>query len=1727
MDTLTTDTLNFMDNSIPSEPSLVTLKVFIDGSLLVDTSLVSISIYEGTNGYVKIPNNSIPYNGSYQVTISDLHISGYKVDSIQVVPVTGTLTDIVPIEYAPTDVIQIGIPTGDIIAYQLVVYTSSVVVNTSPPSNTVPFSINTSNATALFDDVIGFIKVNGFTIDSLYKFIKGDSYNVSVVSPIKFQDTAVSIHTVSRETITYSSISALIAIPEDATEVVFNIDVTDIVKNITVNVLNFNEFNLDLTDITVSQRRRDISIEHTIGSNISTILGDTILLTLKDTNFLVDSITLRGTQFIYPNPFTITTTLSSSNDIDVVLRAVLVDDTPPPEPEVPPPTPVVPVTAFDVSEYVTEIHRDVINPYLFTFSNTGNTPITSVRIDINNTVYDTFDVTNSDITVPIYQSMFPGTGTYLLTFYPISDTTIGNGVPITVTVVYTRRIPIITSVEYDSILTGRDYYEYDERFTVKWESNQYTSHVLLFSKTGKQLTKLPSNGLYALPLSDILEAYEYTYENSIIDLTLIPFDFDEIEGAPISIQFEFVIGKVLTKEDAISHIVNGFLERLKQAAHATFSDKVSRYATHVANINNDSEFLVTNWSPDIRGTVINPLSDTLILKLYEPVPDTVSLTSFVTISKIVSQPIVEIISLRSDFTNEYVDLRGPNFNINTFSESIGSDISTLLTSNELTSDRILSEYLSQNGIDTKKLDIKYSDNTEVLWNNFTHFSSAVDRVNVFMYKVGLIQSLRTQKDTILSSGVSLDYAETINANIVKAVGSFDGFEYHLYYSDSGIAYPKQSGVPVPITDPLAISWYSTILQSATDFDYTNTNYIINHIPAFMHKDELNSEFMLFLGMIASHFDVFWSYIRILSNRKNVAFTKFDNPDIFVYDLLKSFGWDVSNHFASNNIWEYLFGTDGDGNTIYNMSLSDANHEVWRRLLTNLPYILKTKGTKTAIQAVLNCYGIPRDVVSIIEFGHTNAPDKYTVPVETTTSSIILEDANIAIGWKDISLNSQTHKPQTINVRHLVHSSRSIVNLLSTSSFKLQYYKVSNNSYKYLLILGTPDLLIGPNGSYILDGNNDPTRLDSNPSNHIITTDILHLNSDYDTVSLICEMGIPMSTYHLRVYKFDGSMLYVNTSVSYVASASYWNSGGVLNVGPNMYGIIDYVKLYKSVLVSEITELHATYPDSIRGNELDSYKSDLVFYLNFEQISELVNGNTLPNLSISSEYAEPTATVSSIQSAPIYPYQFVVYTHSQNVSFPYNLNTYVDKVRIEDTTLISDLSHARRSTRKSYDDVIVDSPKLGILVSPAYHLNMDIAKTIGYFNIGDYIGNPADEYKSKYTELSELRASYFTDATYAFQYYFNYIKYVNKLLFETLLKLVPVRGKVAYGLLIEPHILERSKSRKHKPLGTFSEGGVVDINIDSNIHLEAIPTLDSDIIVPHSNLTADATDYSVHLIEPSPNIDAESILHLSDIDIDNIKIISSTHTYDSTTISPSPDVIGTDAYIGDMSVSIDLIARGCEASPVTYAGYIDYGVANIYPVEGYSWITKINYDGSPTSNLFLVLKIKLKNIIRKYIDTDIYTYPFTFIDVDEHIELVTLVPVVRNPFYFYDIIDDDGNLITDEFGRILYESILPMSVIDYITSMVQYNGESIFNGCTYIEKNIIQSIELVNSYDKNHHKYTSNYSEGFKRSFYKGSLQTIDTTPDGLPPVEVFATNPNSLKVTESNRGSGQPILKIS
>ena len=49
----------------------------------------------------------------------------------------------------------------------------------------------------------------------------------------------------------------------------------------------------------------------------------------------------------------------------------------------------------------------------------------------------------------------------------------------------------------------------------------------------------------------------------------------------------------------------------------------------------------------------------------------------------------------------------------------------------------------------------------------------------------------------------------------------------------------------------------------------------------------------------------------------------------------------------------------------------------------------------------------------------------------------------------------------------------------------------------------------------------------------------------------------------------------------------------------------------------------------------------------------------------------------------------------------------------------------------------------------------------------------------------------------------------------------------------------------------------------------------------------------------------------------------------------------------------------------------------------------------------------------------------------------------------------------------------------------------------------------------------------ENSFFNGCKQTQVTTIDGGHPIfETFVTNPNTLKVSDSGRGSGEPILDV-
>jgi hypothetical protein len=67
-----------------------------------------------------------------------------------------------------------------------------------------------------------------------------------------------------------------------------------------------------------------------------------------------------------------------------------------------------------------------------------------------------------------------------------------------------------------------------------------------------------------------------------------------------------------------------------------------------------------------------------------------------------------------------------------------------------------------------------------------------------------------------------------------------------------------------------------------------------------------------------------------------------------------------------------FGVKFTGRAVDELSISKIFEEnrntVWRRILNNLPYILKSSGTEESLRALFRCYGIPDYLFSIREYG---------------------------------------------------------------------------------------------------------------------------------------------------------------------------------------------------------------------------------------------------------------------------------------------------------------------------------------------------------------------------------------------------------------------------------------------------------------------------------------------------------------------------------------------------------------------------------------------------------------------------------------------------------------------------------------------------------------------------------------------------------------------------------------
>jgi hypothetical protein len=576
-----------------------------------------------------------------------------------------------------------------------------------------------------------------------------------------------------------------------------------------------------------------------------------------------------------------------------------------------------------------------------------------------------------------------------------------------------------------------------------------------------------------------------------------------------------------------------------------------------------------------------------------------------------------------------------------------------------------------------------------------------------------------------------------------------------------------------------------------------------------------------------------------------------------------------------------------------------------------------------------------------------------------------------------------------------------------------------------------------------------------------------------------------SLYEVLLKTSDGQRIINSVSMSFVSTKECWESGSNLTIGNDFDGNLDEFRLWRVPLQPSKLENHTLHPDAINGNSYTASTADLLFRLDFEYVKNrtITENVGILNVAINTSYGEDYATASLMYSASSYPYQYEPYDRTVTATVPSLGLNYSNKIRFEEQELVTDLSHRVRATKKSFDRASIDSNRLGIFMSPIKELNMDIVRAFGDFNIDNYIGDPSDDYKDSYRELAELRKYYFQRLNRNIYEYIQLVRYIDKSLFDVLDDLAPARAKVSKGLLIEPHYLERSKTRWEKPQ---SVRGDYDTSVDATTNNKIELSYESkDALLDASDLTT--------LIADTPNydtlIDAETIYSLdvtnpnyeSEIDTNEIYVIESSYPTYPQTGSINIECPTGATLTGEVD-SFTTTVIGLDPNSLANAGF------GLYAESGNGIVRTLetvfgNYESTGSrKSIFLV-----KEQYKQSVSTQLRGYPTT-------------------------------RSLTIPGEQVYYEN---MDVIKY-----KYRVSTLpFSGSIDIGNDTIEVIAL-NGYFPTHYKFVNNLSEGLQRSYWKGSTQTSGSTPDGLAAVETFTTNPNILKVANTGRGSGEPILVV-
>ena len=371
------------------------------------------------------------------------------------------------------------------------------------------------------------------------------------------------------------------------------------------------------------------------------------------------------------------------------------------------------------------------------------------------------------------------------------------------------------------------------------------------------------------------------------------------------------------------------------------------------------------------------------IKLKEPIDDAIEINDKVYISNLIIDRYIDNIILINEIAPENINIvPKPNYNLSI--SDIGTESTPYKSWDDILSFSTNENYSIINSIlsgSAKSLNIDYTD-----FKNFVFYSSAEYRINNFFNKIVELESIESERVSINS--------DIIDSRLNDTISNFDDFEKWLYYASTGsifthdisgsiVPFPKYNGTIIyNSTSSLSIDWLNSTLNVAKNHDQQNDNRLWWAIPEHFLMDSGNSNFITFVELMGQFYDVIYAYITAIFdvyNRDEHPERGFSNS--ISYYIAKSFGWQLQNSFGSSNLLKYKTSNSNENALYWKYQTEYHTQQLWRRIINNLPFLYKTKGTRHSISALLSIFGIPDTLISIKEYGGPSTSDNVPVFID--------------------------------------------------------------------------------------------------------------------------------------------------------------------------------------------------------------------------------------------------------------------------------------------------------------------------------------------------------------------------------------------------------------------------------------------------------------------------------------------------------------------------------------------------------------------------------------------------------------------------------------------------------------------------------------------------------------------------------------------------------------------------